>query len=43
MNKIEEAITEYWGEKCKDFDEDCPVCQVWREYEDLIVSAGGTI
>lgn len=36
MNKIEEAITGYWGEKCKDFDKDCPCCQAWFEYEKLI-------
>lgn len=43
MTKIEEAITDFWGSKCDDFNEDCPCCQAWREYEDLVVSAGGRL
>jgi len=31
--KIVEAITEQWGERCPDFDADCACCQVWAEYD----------
>jgi len=33
--KIVEAITEQWGERCPDFDADCACCQVWAEYDAL--------
>ncbi len=33
MNKIEEAITEHWGERCKDFAKGCPCCDAWAEYD----------
>ena len=36
MNKITEAMIDYWGEKCADFDEDCPCCQAWKEYKDML-------
>ena len=43
MTRIEEAITDYFGPKCPDFEEDCPCCQAWREYEELVVDAGGRL
>lgn len=35
MNQIEEAITNWWGERCKDFNADCPCCQAWALYDRL--------
>ena len=32
--KIEEAITFWWGPRCKDFEPDCEVCQAWKEYDE---------
>lgn len=32
---IEEAIVGYWGTRCPDFLDDCPVCQVWAEFDAL--------
>ena len=32
---IKEAITEYWGEKCPDFNANCPTCKAWAEIEQL--------
>src|SRR5690606_38184781 len=32
---IVEAITEYYGERCPDYDEDCFCCKVWIEYDAL--------
>jgi hypothetical protein len=36
MNLVEEAITAHWGEKCDDYEQGCPVCDAWREYENLV-------
>jgi len=35
MSKIKEAIREYWGERCPDFDPTCPTCQAWAEFDAL--------
>jgi hypothetical protein len=35
MTKIEEAITAYWGEKCAEYEEGCPVCEAWAEYKPM--------
>ena len=35
MNLIEQAMTAHWGEKCDDYEQGCPVCDAWREYENL--------
>jgi hypothetical protein len=37
MSLIEEAITEYAGERCPDFDPECIVCKTWAEYDRLKV------
>jgi hypothetical protein len=39
MNKIEEALTDYWGEKCDCFDKNCPCCQAWQEYKEMLDKA----
>ena len=36
MNLIEQAITGHWGEKCDSYEQGCPVCDAWREYENLV-------
>jgi hypothetical protein len=33
--KVEEAITHHWGERCDDYEEGCPVCDAWHEYDAL--------
>ena len=33
---IAEAITEHWGERCPDFDADCPCCKAWIRYDVLM-------
>lgn len=40
MTKIEEAITEWFGERCLDTYPGCPCCDAWAEYDDLIASQG---
>lgn len=32
-NKVEEAMTNYWGERCPDHEADCPTCQAWGDYD----------
>lgn len=32
---IAEAIREHWGEKCGEFEPECPTCQVWAEFAEL--------
>lgn len=33
MNKVEEAITAHWGERCPDHEPGCPTCDTWAEYD----------
>lgn len=35
MTKIEEAITNWFGERCADFCEGCFCCEAWAEYDAL--------
>lgn len=35
--KVEEAITHHWGERCDDYEEGCPVCDAWHEYDNLMM------
>lgn len=35
MTRIEEAITEWFGPRCDDFNAHCACCQAWREYDTL--------
>ena len=39
MKEIEQAITGYWGERCKDFDAGCPYCQAWAKFDALCSAA----
>lgn len=36
MNLVEQAITGHWGERCDDYEQGCPVCDAWREYDNLV-------
>ena len=36
MNLVEQAMTAHWGEKCDEYEQGCPVCDAWREYENLV-------
>ena len=38
MNCIEQAMTDYWGERCDSYEQGCVVCDAWREYDDLVPS-----
>ena len=32
---VARAITEYWGERCRDYEPNCPCCQAWAQYDAL--------
>jgi hypothetical protein len=32
---IAQAIIEHWGERCPDYSEGCPCCDVWSQYDAL--------
>lgn len=32
---IEEAIEEWFGPRCEDYDEDCFCCLAWKQLDDL--------
>ena len=36
MNLVEQAMTAHWGEKCDEYEQGCPVCDAWREYDNLV-------
>lgn len=38
MSRIEEAITDYWGQRCPDFNAGCATCQAWAELDALKAS-----
>ena len=33
---IEEAVREWWGERCPDFDFTCACCQAWLQFDKLV-------
>lgn len=37
MNKIEEAIEQWWGMRCPEHEDGCHVCDAWREYDNLVM------
>jgi len=42
MNLIEQAIEEYWGARCDDYEEGCAVCDAWRDYDNLVAQKAFT-
>lgn len=35
MKLIKEAVEDYWGKRCKEFDKDCWCCKAWKEFDKL--------
>jgi hypothetical protein len=33
---VAEAITDYLGERCSDYDPACPTCRAWEAYDSII-------
>jgi hypothetical protein len=38
VERIIEAVTEYWGVRCSDADGKCNACQAWQELDQLAQS-----
>jgi hypothetical protein len=36
-NPIHEAVQFYWGERCPEHEDGCPVCESWRQYDNLMI------
>lgn len=34
-NPIHEAVLFYWGERCDTHEDGCPVCNAWRQYDEM--------
>ena len=37
MNPVKKAIKKYWGKRCGDHHPDCPCCQAWAAYDQLVM------
>jgi hypothetical protein len=35
MKLLEEAVKEYYGERCPDHNPGCIVCQAWAEFDEI--------
>ena len=35
IRKIEDALIDYYGEKCPDYEKGCIICEVWKGWEEL--------
>lgn len=35
-NPVEEAIEQYWGVRCPEHEEGCPICDAWQAYDMLV-------
>ena len=38
MKLIEEAMEGYWGKRCPDYEQDCPCCEAWDEYDEMKIT-----
>jgi len=34
-NPVHEAIGFYWGERCPEHEDGCPVCEAWKQYDNM--------
>ena len=32
---IKEAIIDYWGKRCKEYEEGCGCCEAWKQFDKL--------
>ena len=37
-NPVHEAVQFYWGERCPEHEDGCPVCEAWRQYDNLLAN-----
>jgi hypothetical protein len=36
FNAITDAMTEYWGARCDEFQDGCRICEAWRKYDEML-------
>jgi hypothetical protein len=34
-NPVHEAVLFYWGDRCPEHEDECPVCEAWRQYDNM--------
>ena len=39
-NPVHEAVLFYWGERCPDHEDGCPVCEAWEQYDNMTDNQG---
>ena len=42
-NPVHEAVLFYWGERCPDHEDGCPVCEAWEQYDNMTDNQGKLI
>ena len=35
--ELDGYFTKYYGPRCKEYEKDCPVCEVWKLYDQIQV------
>jgi len=35
-NPVHEAMLFYWGERCPEHEDGCPVCDAWELYDNMV-------
>jgi len=35
INKIKEAITNYFGKRCGEYEKGCACCEAWKQFDEL--------
>jgi len=39
---VHEAVLFYWGERCPEHEDGCPVCEAWEQYDNMhLIFKGG--
>ena len=42
-NLVEEAVTEYFGERCPEYEPGCACCEGWKQYDVMRAYALGVL
>ena len=35
-NPVHEAVLFFWGERCPDYEQGCPTCEAWKQYDNIM-------
>ena len=39
-NPVHEAVMFYWGARCPEHEDGCPVCEAWEQYDNMTDTKG---